>query len=291
MEDQGRVHAREPRLLAMADADTTSIIVITRDRPQRLRACVQLLREQDADEILVVDDGSRDEEAVAAASRDAGARLVRQGPAGVATARNTGVLNARGDFLLFTDDDCVAVPGWADALSSRLAAGVDVVAGPVCAGRPERALDVAWQLISDGLVDWHGVDRGFIFGGNFGARAAALAAVPFDARFDGVGAEDRDWAARVRDRGLSVAFAPEAIVEHRPDLGLVNFARKQVRYGRGAYRFHATHDGGRAGSPAFYRRLVREAARRGPGVAALVILAQAAAAAGFAAEAITQRAD
>ena len=34
-------------------------------------------------------------------------------------------------------------------------------------------------------------------GSNFGARADALASLPFDARFDGVGAEDRDWWARV----------------------------------------------------------------------------------------------
>lgn len=263
----------------------TSIVVATRDRPQRLRACLDLLRDQGADELLVVDDGSRDEAAVAAAARTAGARLVRQPPSGVATARNTGVAHARGDLLLFTDDDCVPSSDWATALAQRLRSGADVVAGPVLAARPGRSLDVAWQLISDRLVE----DHSYLLGGNFGARAEALAAVPFDTSFDGVGAEDRDWWARVREHGLRVEFVADAPVGHEPDLGLVTFARKQLRYGRGAYRFRARHTGGRAGSPAFYGALVRQAARQGPAVATLVLMAQAAAAAGFAAEAVRDR--
>jgi glycosyltransferase involved in cell wall biosynthesis len=262
---------------------STSIIVATRDRPERLHTCLELLRAQEADELIVIDDGSRDEAAVAAAARAGGARLVRQAPAGVATARNTGVAHARGDLLLFTDDDCVPVDGWAAALSARLRDGADVVAGPVHAARPERVVDVAWQLISDRLVDGN-----YLLGGNFGARANALAAVPFDTGFDGVGAEDRDWWARVRDARLSVHFVAEAAVGHEPDLGLVQFARKQVRYGRGAYRYRMRHHGGRTGPPAFYGALVRESARRGPTVMALVLLAQLATAAGFAAEAMRQ---
>src|SRR5690348_9616442 len=141
---------------------TTSIIVVTRDRPERLHTCLQLLREQKADELLVVDDGSRDAAAVATAAQAAGARLVRQEPAGVATARNTGVAHASGELLLFTDDDCIPAAGWAAALSARLRAGADVVAGPVFAGR-DNALDTAWQLISDVLVE----DRAYLLGGNF----------------------------------------------------------------------------------------------------------------------------
>jgi glycosyltransferase involved in cell wall biosynthesis len=269
----------------MAGSATTTIIVVTRDRPERLRTCLELLRDQQADELLVVDDGTRDATAVAAAARAAGARLVRQEPAGVATARNTGVAHARGHLLLFTDDDCVPAPGWAAALSERLRAGAEVVAGPVLAARPERAVEAAWQLISDRLA----ADRSYLLGGNFGAHAAMLTAVPFDDRFDGVGAEDRDWWARVHEHALQVEFVPEAAVEHEPDLGFVRFARKQVRYGRGAYRFRARHHGGRTGRAGFYGRLVREAARRGPAVAALVVLAQVATAAGFAAEALRER--
>jgi glycosyltransferase involved in cell wall biosynthesis len=278
------VHARETRLAAITGLASTSIVVITRDRPERLQACLPLLVSQGAAEVLVVDDGSRDAAAVAAVARSAGARLVRQAPAGVATARNTGSAHARGDLLLFTDDDCAPAPGWASALAVALTDSADVVAGPTLAARPQRALDRAWHLIADELAGWDGVGRGFLPGSNIGARASVLASVPFDARYDGLGAEDRDWWVRVHAAGLHVAYVPEAAVHHAPDLGLARFARKQARYGRGAYRFRATHHAGRTGPPGFYARLVREGARSGPRVASLVMLAQAAAAAGFAAE-------
>ena len=289
VEDERGVHGLDTRVPPMADTGTTTVVVITRDRPDRLRSCIERLRHQDAAEVLVVDDGSEDEAAVAAAARSGGARLVRQGRMGMATARNTGTAHARGSYLLFTDDDCEPVPGWAASLSARLAAGADVVAGPTRAARPERALDTAWQLIADELVEWHGAGRGFLPGSNFGARADALASLPFDARFDGVGAEDRDWWARVHRAQMTVAYVPDAAVDHAPDLGLARFARKQVTYGRGAYRYRAAHHNGRIGSMSFYGRLIGAAARSGPRVTALVTLAQVAAAAGFASEGLRER--
>ncbi len=57
-------------------------------------------------EVIVVDDGSNDPAAIAeAASRHIDARLVRQEPLGVSTARNNGAALAAGEFLVFLDDD------------------------------------------------------------------------------------------------------------------------------------------------------------------------------------------
>jgi glycosyltransferase involved in cell wall biosynthesis len=284
MEDERHVHAPQTRLAPVAGAACTTIVVITRDRPERLRSCLPVLAAQDADEVLVVDDGSRDAEAVAAAVRSAGARLVRRAPGGMASARNTGAAHALGEVVLFTDDDCAPAPGWAQALRAALANGADVAAGPTVAARPRRAVDRAWHLLADELAAWDGIGRGFLPGSNIAVRASVLAELPFDPRYDGLGAEDRDWWVRVHAAGVRVAYVPEAAVRHAPDLDIARFARKQVRYGRGAYRFRTDHHGGRAGRPAFYARLVRQGARSGPRVAALVLLAQLATAAGFAAE-------
>ena len=69
---------------------------------------------------------------------------------------------------------------------------------------------------------------------------------------------------------------------HRPQLGLRGLLRQQHRYGRGAVRYRQA--GGGLAGPAYYARLVRECARAGAGVTALVALAQAAVAVGAAAE-------
>jgi glycosyltransferase involved in cell wall biosynthesis len=69
-----------------------------------------------AHELVVIDDGSRDRtaqlvEETARRFPDAQARLVRQQNQGIAGARNRGVQEARGDYLLFLDADDMLRPG------------------------------------------------------------------------------------------------------------------------------------------------------------------------------------
>jgi glycosyltransferase involved in cell wall biosynthesis len=61
------------------------------------------------DEIVVVDDGSRDGSA-ALAERTPGVRCVRQEHAGIAAARNRGLAEARGDLIAFLDADDLWTP-------------------------------------------------------------------------------------------------------------------------------------------------------------------------------------
>jgi Glycosyl transferase family 2 len=61
-------------------------------------------------EVIVVDDGSPDN-VEAVASRYPGVRCLRQENGGLAAARNTGLKEARGEFLLFLDADDRLLPG------------------------------------------------------------------------------------------------------------------------------------------------------------------------------------
>ena len=46
-----------------------------------------------------------------------GVRCISQVNAGPAAARNRGAAEARGSLILLTDDDCVPLPGWIDAMA------------------------------------------------------------------------------------------------------------------------------------------------------------------------------
>lgn len=92
-------------------ADLVSVIIPTHDRPATIDRAVASVLDQThpAVEVIVVDDGSRIPARVA--TKDERVRVVRQDPArGVARARNLGVVQARGAFLAFLDDDDILHP-------------------------------------------------------------------------------------------------------------------------------------------------------------------------------------
>lgn len=62
-------------------------------------------------ELIVIDDGSRDGTAECAESFGERVKVIRQANAGVATARNKGLAEARGELIAFLDADDVWLPG------------------------------------------------------------------------------------------------------------------------------------------------------------------------------------
>jgi glycosyltransferase involved in cell wall biosynthesis len=112
-----------------------SIVVPTRNRARRLRALLASLAEQDdapSFEVIVVDNASGDDtlrvvgEADAAA--DAHVRAIHlPRPLGPAIARNRGWRSARGQLVVFTDDDVVAAPGWLAAIAAAHARDPEAV--------------------------------------------------------------------------------------------------------------------------------------------------------------------
>ena len=94
-----------------------SIIVPTRNRARKLSRClehVMAIRTTVAWEVIVVDNGSTDEtprvlEDLARQSR-VRMRVVSEPVPGGARTRNTGIRAARGEILIFIDDDCYVRP-------------------------------------------------------------------------------------------------------------------------------------------------------------------------------------
>lgn len=96
----------------MRDSGLVSVIIPTRERANLLRDAIVAIGTQGYQniEIIVVDDASRDETWAVieqARSDDRRIRGVRQEERrGPAAARNAGTRAARGEYLLFEDDDC-----------------------------------------------------------------------------------------------------------------------------------------------------------------------------------------
>jgi GT2 family glycosyltransferase len=282
----------------------SSIVVPSYARPEALRACLAALAAQDDPdrEVVVVDDGSTEPLAPVCAAFE-GVRCIRQENAGPAAARNRGAREARGTFLAFTDDDCRPRSDWLSAL--RRAWGGDerrMVGGRVVNGLPRNPYASASQALCDYLYHYYGAASGeapFFTTNNCGVSREGFEALGgFDETFPLAAAEDRDLGMRWRDRGGSLAYAPEAVVDHHHALTLRRFLRQHANYGRGARHLHLVLDARGAEQPKvepprFYAGLLLWPLRRrgvaGLGGTVLMGLSQVAMVRGYAAARASER--
>jgi glycosyltransferase involved in cell wall biosynthesis len=269
-----------------------SVVVPTRGRRRSLERCLTALARQALDEpfeLVVVQDGGHRrswlEGAIAALPN---ARLLHQPARGPGAARNTGVNAARGSLVCFTDDDCEAEPGWLAELTGALRSGVAAAAGATVGADDSNACATASQLVTEYVTAQASVP--FAASNNLGCTAALAHDVPFDEGFRDAAGEDRDWCARVADRGMTIGRVPGARVVHRQRLTLRTFLAQQLRYGRGAHRYHRETLPARSFEPGrFYAGLLGRGFAAGTRVGLLVAVSQLAAALGFVLEAAVGR--
>ncbi|KQQ33657.1 hypothetical protein ASF61_11395 [Duganella sp. Leaf126] len=119
-----------------------------------------------AHELIVIDDGSRDDtaarvQAQAAAAPHCALRLIRQANQGVAEVRNVGLQQARGNYILFIDSDDLLQPGVLDRIDAAIDTHApDVITTDFCFWHPYRADQPleATQLSYPANVVLHGQD-------------------------------------------------------------------------------------------------------------------------------------
>jgi GT2 family glycosyltransferase len=281
----------------MTALPTFSVVIPTYRRPERLVACLRSLAAldypRDRFEVIVVDDGSG--APVKTPPLPLELTLLTQPHAGPATARNLGAARARGDYLAFTDDDCMAEAGWLRGFAAPLAEAPDhAIGGRTVNALPENPYSSATQLLLDFLHEWSiKSGSGTFFTSNNLAVPTGLFRTRggFDTGFPLAAGEDREFCDRWARLGGRLTYAPDAVIRHGHPLTFRGYWRQHVNYGRGALRFHRLRTraagGRRTGTPlSFYLRLVtypltRAAGTRRLSLTALLALAQIATAAGY----------
>jgi glycosyltransferase involved in cell wall biosynthesis len=132
VKEQNRERERNNHLLVgpqLRDIPLVSFIITHFDRPLKLLEAVRsvLLQTYPKIEIIVVDDGTPDDAAldqlktvVEPLLKLSQGRLIYRKNGYLGAARNTGLEHARGEYIIFMDDDDIAMP----TLTSRLVEGV-----------------------------------------------------------------------------------------------------------------------------------------------------------------------
>jgi len=186
-------------------------------------------------EVIVVDNGSTAEftdwlRGVVSAR----ARCLSVPAPGVYAARNAGVDAAVGEFVFFTDADCVVHAGWIAAGVEMFSKGADLVqgfSGSTGNSRLQRLIQKRYEARLRRLGPGEPTECDTR---NLAVRRTVFDKLRFDARYRRVG--DTQFGLQAEQAGFRVAYAPEMRVDHEHQEDLRLFAAKQVCHGWGAQR-------------------------------------------------------
>jgi glycosyltransferase involved in cell wall biosynthesis len=207
------------------DCPFVSVIVPVWNSPALIRTCLQALLAQsypaDRREILVVDNGSTD------GTRDAvrefpEVTLLEEPQPGSYCARNRGLAVAKGEYIAFTDADCIPDKDW---LTNAVRSATAHPAAGVQAGRIE--LFLAEPIGNDPLgseaCKWF--ERLFAFRQDLTARKGLCATANWLSprelllktggfQADRKSGADGEMAQRLHNAGHSVVYVPDMLVHH-----------------------------------------------------------------------------
>src|SRR5690606_4021232 len=221
-----------PAAVPASDAPRASIVIPVHGQLAHTLACLQALAAHPpatACEVIVVDDCSPDETASVLAAID-GLRLHRRASnGGFIAACNDGAALARGETLVFLNNDTVPQPGWLDALLDRFQAHARAgLVGAQLLYRDGRLQEAGGVVFADGSA-WNlgrfesPDDPRFAYVRDADYVSGAAIAIPrdlfeaiggFDARYAPAYYEDTDLAFKVRASGHRVLYQPASRVVH-----------------------------------------------------------------------------
>ena len=208
-----------------------SVVIPTCHRAEVLARCLERLapgrqekmRHGEDYEVIVSDAGTRERAEPRLRARCPWVRWKDAAGCGPGPNRNAGAKHARGDWLAFTDDDCLPEPCWLARLAARVAQGdVDVIEGAILSPTlPDHPLWTA-PVNTTGNAGWTA---------NLCVRRTLFERLGgFDPDLVET-AEDMEFHFRSRRAGARWVFVREAAVEHPPRrLTWPQFWRETLRF-------------------------------------------------------------
>lgn len=192
-----------------------SVVIPTRNRQEILKKCLEALNNQTYDydkfEIIIVDDGStkNNKSMIDNLNLKTNFKYYYQNQSGPAKARNNGIKNAQGEYIIFIDDDIIVNKKFIEShLNKHQENKKVIVHGPVIYTNNLDNPTSAEKKISD-------FSTAFFATGNASIKKEYLfKAGLFNDKFKEYGWEDLELGTRLKKLNLSAVHAEEAIGYH-----------------------------------------------------------------------------
>lgn len=211
-----------------------SIIIVVKNRERLIGRCLQSLMDVDYPhfEVIVVDDHSTD--GTINAVRKFAVKLLKSNGMGIGAGKNTGIREAEGRIIAFTDSDCLVAEDWLSQIVKLHFQYPDVmgVGGIIKNPIPENFFARFGQKLCFGPPL---PQQGFvktIGGNNISYKREVFDIVGlFDERF--ITGEDPDICWRLMQKGMKILYSPSIVIHHIHRSTFASFLKQQFWYGQG----------------------------------------------------------
>ena len=224
-----------------------SVVICTRNRAEQLKEALKSwlsVQTRLPWELIVLDNASTDNTRAVIEGAEIPCRYLYGEQIGLGAGRDFAWRQARGKFVLFTDDDCYPAPDLIDAVSEAFEDFPDTgcVGGRIMLHNPDHArVTIKEATLPETLPPHSFIKAGVLHGANMSFPKAVLEDIGGIDSHLGAGTpfpcEDVDAIARVSWAGYDVRYDPRPCVSH--DHGRVAAdvpaLRKSYDRGRGAY--------------------------------------------------------
>src|SRR3989344_16876 len=225
-----------------------SVIVPAFNAEKTIEACVQALLSQSLKpfEIIIGDDGSKDNTLKVLEEFGKKIRVISQENAEPAAARNNGARLAKGEVIVFTDSDCIATRDFVKELSKPFKNPEIIGAQGSYLTKQTAPMALFDQADIETRYEKMKKQKFIDFIGSYAAayrKKAFFQVGGFDEQYKMASGEDPDLSFKLSELGKKMVFCEKAVVYHSHPENLWKYLRTKFYRGYWRVLLYARHPG------------------------------------------------